>query len=215
MLSTSLFRCICSQGRPNSEAISTKDGSAFLRRTPLRRPRRVGGAWSPSSCAKRRSDSAVTGSSAVTLAQIHSTWVSFKVSFNLQGYQKQTPIGPQENRISTKLNYTAANHKTVLSVRMSRFLSGTLHGDQKQTPIPAHNPSCKAQLSTIESSQHLLQHKQLVCKVQHRSTPIPSLQPSCDEKQSTMDSSSCSFRRVPPSRLCGSPNIAHSRRKLV
>ena len=148
MLSTSLFRCICSQGRPNSEAISTKDGSAFLRRTPLRRPRRVGGAWSPSSCAKRRSDSAVTGSSAVTLAQIHSTWVSF----NLQGYQKQTPIGPQENRVSTKLNYTAANHTTVLSVRMSRFLSGTLHGYQRQIPIPEYNPSCKAQLSTIESN---------------------------------------------------------------
>ena len=145
----------------------------------------------------------------MTLAQIHSNWVSF----NLQGYQKQTPIGPQENRVSTKLNYTAANHKTVLSVRMSRFLSGTLRGDQKQTPIPEHNPSCKAQLSTIESSQHLLQHKQLVCKVQHRSTPIPLLQPSCDEKQSTMDSSSCSFRRVLPSRCCGSSNIAHSRRK--
>ena len=96
---------------------------------------------------------------------------------------------------------------------MSRFLSGTLRGYQKQIPIPEYNPSCKAQLSTIESSQHLLQHKQLVCKVQHRSMPIPLLQPSCDEKQSTMDSSSCSFRRVLPSRLCGTSNVMHSCRK--
>ena len=93
---------------------------------------------------------------------------------------------------------------------MSRFLSGILLGYQKQTPIPEYNPSCKAQLSTIESSQHLLQHKQLVRKVTLNTTPIPLLQPSCDEKQSTMDSSSCSFRRVLPSRCCGSSNFAHS-----
>ena len=86
---------------------------------------------------------------------------------------------------------------------MCRFLSGTLHGYQKQTPIPEHNPSRKAQLSTIESSRRLLQHKQLARKVH----------PSCDEKLSTMASSSCSFRRAAPSRFCGSSNKAHSRRK--
>ena len=105
---------------------------------------------------------------------------------------------------------TSTRHKTIvtkveclrkLGSLISRYLFLTrIQPPCSDAPVPVRD------FAWIPKAEH----QELVRQVQHRSTPIPLLQPSCDEKQSTMASSSCSFRRLLPSRFCGSPNSAHN-----